>query len=138
MPVSAATEKKLREAVARLLAGEPQVTDGGLTKENLAREAQVSHTTLHRAEAILAEWDTHVTRPVLQTPGEVQRDETISDLRRRLREATTRSTELQGKLDALATVTANLYHENRELKEKLNRHGPGRVAALPATGPWTE
>lgn len=32
MPVSAATEKKLREAMARLLAGEPLHTDGALTR----------------------------------------------------------------------------------------------------------
>ncbi|MBT2530197.1 hypothetical protein J7E91_33810 [Streptomyces sp. ISL-99] len=48
---------------------------------------------------------------MLRTPGEVQRDETVAELRRRLREATSRATELQGRLDALATVTANLYYE---------------------------
>ncbi|MFE1251513.1 hypothetical protein [Streptomyces sp. NPDC058735] len=106
MPVSAATEKKLREAMARLLAGEPLHTDGALTKENLAREAKISHATVHRAEEILAEWDARVARPVLRTPGEVQRDETIADLRKRLREATARATKLQGKLDGLARVTA--------------------------------
>ncbi|MER5432293.1 hypothetical protein [Streptomyces sp. NPDC002588] len=72
--------------MARLLAGEPLHTDGAPTKENLAG------------------WDARVARPVLRTPGEVQRDQTIADLRMRLREATTRVTELQGKLDTLATV----------------------------------
>jgi predicted nucleic acid-binding Zn-ribbon protein len=75
---------------------------------------------------------------VLRTPGEVQRDETISELRKRLREATERATQLQGKLDALATVTANLYHENRGLKEKLTRQRTEKVAVLPASGPWRE
>src|SRR3954470_22256874 len=60
MPVSAATETKLREAMARLLAGEPLHTDGALTKENLAREAKVSHATVHRAEDVLAEWNARV------------------------------------------------------------------------------
>ncbi|MGW0771819.1 hypothetical protein [Streptomyces sp. NPDC002676] len=60
MPVSAKTATKLREAMTRLLAGEPLHTDGALTKENLAREAQVSHATVHRAETILAEWDAKV------------------------------------------------------------------------------
>ena len=41
----------------------PLHTDGALTKENLAREAQVSHATVHRAEDILAEWDAKVARP---------------------------------------------------------------------------
>ncbi|MDO0935213.1 hypothetical protein QQY66_27395 [Streptomyces sp. DG2A-72] len=130
MPVSAATETKLREAMARLLAGEPLHTDGALTKENLAREAKVSHATVHRAEEILAEWDAKVARPVLRTPGEVQRDETIADLRKQLREAKSQVTETQGKLDALATVTANLYAENFALKKKLGSRQ--RLAVVPA------
>lgn len=81
-------QKQLREAMVRLLVGQPQHTDGALTKENLAREAGVSHASVHRAESVLADWDAQVTRPVLRTPGEVQRDETISELRKRLREAT--------------------------------------------------
>ncbi|WP_063771587.1 MULTISPECIES: hypothetical protein [Streptacidiphilus] len=130
MPVSAATDTKLREAMARLLAGQPRNSDGALTKENLAREAGVSHATVHRAEQVLAEWNSHVTTPVLRTPGEVQRDETIAELKRRLREATARAGELQGKLDALATVTANLYHENRGLKAKLSKQATDQVAVL--------
>ncbi|MFF3400409.1 hypothetical protein ACFYW6_18010 [Streptomyces sp. NPDC002659] len=130
MPVSAQTTTKLREAMARLLAGEPLHTNGALTKENLAREAQVSHATVHRAEDILAEWDAKVARPVLRSPGEVERDETIAKLRRQLRESKAEVTELQGKFDAIAAVTANLYHENLALKRKLgnSRH----LATLPA------
>ncbi|MBM7052321.1 hypothetical protein [Streptomyces durocortorensis] len=130
MPVSAATATKIREAMARLLAGEPLHTNGALTKENLAREAQVSHATIHRAEDILAEWDAKVARPVLRSPGEVERDETIAKLRRQLRESKAEVTELQGKFDALAAVTANLYHENFALKRKLG--SSRRLASLPA------
>ncbi|MFM9458172.1 hypothetical protein [Streptomyces europaeiscabiei] len=132
MPVSAATAAKLREAMARLLAGEPLHTNGALTKENLAREAQVSHATVHRAEDILAEWDAQVARPVLRSPGEVERDETIAKLRKQLREARTQITEVQGKFDALAAVTANLYKENLSLKAKLDRKH--RLASLPVGG----
>lgn len=121
MPVSAATADKLREAMARLLAGEPLHSDGALTKENLAREARVSHATVHRAQDILAEWNVKVTHPVLRTPGEVRRDETIAELKAKLRKANERAGELQTKLDALATVTANLYRETIELKKKAAR-----------------
>lgn len=69
MPVSAKTATKLRAAMARLLADEPLHTDGALTKENLAREAQVSHATVHRADDILAEWNAKVARPALRTPA---------------------------------------------------------------------
>ncbi|MFJ8858712.1 hypothetical protein ACIRD8_09770 [Streptomyces sp. NPDC102451] len=121
MPVSAATADKLREAMARLLAGEPLHSNGALTKENLAREARVSHATVHRAQDILAEWDAKVAHPVLRTPGEIRRDETIAELKTKLRKANKRAGELQDKLDALATVTANLYRETIELKKKAAR-----------------
>ncbi|WP_283137789.1 hypothetical protein [Rhizohabitans arisaemae] len=133
--MSAATEQKLREAMARLSAGEPLHTDGALTKENLACEVKVSHATVHRVEEILAEWDAKVARPMLRTPGEVQRDETIADLRNRLRDAAARATELRGRLDALATMIANQYYENLELRKKASAQRQGRVSALPASTP---
>ncbi|GHB60646.1 hypothetical protein GCM10010306_062800 [Streptomyces umbrinus] len=93
------------------------------------REAQVSHATVHRAENVLAEWDAQVARPVLRSPGEVARDETIAELRRKLRASKSEITELNGKLDALATVTVNLYSENQALKKRI---GDRRLTALPS------
>ncbi|MFD4611356.1 hypothetical protein ACFWOT_25370 [Streptomyces sp. NPDC058440] len=131
MPVSPATEAKLRDAMARLLDGRPERTDGALTKENLAREAGVSHATVHRAETVLAAWDAQVGRPVLRTPGEVRRDEEITELRRQLRESKQYATLVQHKLDALVTVTANLYHENQALKKERARRAQQRLTVLP-------
>ncbi|MGW2746553.1 hypothetical protein [Streptomyces sp. NPDC001450] len=65
------------------------------------------------------------TRP--PHPREVARDETIAALRKQLREARAEITQLNGKLDALATVTANLCHENQALKKHDSRR---RLAAL--------
>lgn len=93
------------------------------------REAQVSHATVHRADDILAEWNAEVARPVLRTPGEVARDETIAVLRKQLRQDRAAITQLTGKPDALATVTANLYHENQALKK---RDSDRRLAPLPS------
>jgi hypothetical protein len=133
MPVSPASAAKLREAMARLLAGDPLHTDGALTKENLAREARVSHATVHRADDIVAEWEARVARQVRRSVGEVSRDEAIEKLRAALQESKAQVTELNGKLDALASVTANLYYENLQLKEKL---AAGRtLAALPGGRP---
>ncbi|MGW1281345.1 hypothetical protein ACWD4V_30900 [Streptomyces tsukubensis] len=67
-------------------------------------------------------------RPSRRTPGEVTRDETIAELRKQLREARAKITQLNGRLDALATVTANLYHENQALKK---RDSDPRLAPLP-------
>lgn len=54
-PVSAETERRLRDALARLLIGEAILTDGRLTVANLAREAGVGRATANRASAVLAE-----------------------------------------------------------------------------------
>lgn len=83
-------------------------TDGVLIKENLAREAGVSHATVHRATTVLAEWNTHVPHPVRGTPTERTRDDTIAALHTQLAQARRQARELQGQLDALATVTAHL------------------------------
>ncbi|MFE3865629.1 hypothetical protein ACFXPT_35155 [Streptomyces goshikiensis] len=85
------------------------------------REAQVSHATVHRAQEILAEWDIQVAQPALRTPGEVRPAETVTELKAKLREANTRVGELQAKLDALTTMTANPYRETIELKKKAAR-----------------
>lgn len=124
MPVSPATETKLRAAMERLLNGTPQRTDGALTKENLAREATVSHATVHRAETILSEWNSRVDQPAARTAPAVPGDEAITALRAALRDASQEITTLNGRLDALATVTANLYRENQALRAALGPPHP--------------
>jgi uncharacterized coiled-coil protein SlyX len=116
MAVSPASEAKLRAAMTRLLAGHPQHTDGALTKEHLAREAGVSHATVHRATDVLGEWNSQAPHPIRRTPGERARDDTITTLRAQLTQARDQARELQGQLDALATVAANLYAENLALR----------------------
>lgn len=133
MAVSSASEAKLRDAMTRLLAGQPQHTDGALTKENLAREADVSHATVHRATGILAEWNTHVPHPIRRTPDERARDDTVTTLRAQLTQARDQARELQGQLDALATVTANLYAENLALRRRLHGRTPAAASATPRT-----
>jgi uncharacterized membrane protein len=81
---------------------------------------------------VLAEWDAKVARPVLRSAAEVRRDETIAALSARLRDATQQITQLQGKLDALASVTANLYHENQQMRRQLGARHASAVSALPA------
>jgi enamine deaminase RidA (YjgF/YER057c/UK114 family) len=133
MPVSPATETKLRAAMQRLLNGTPQCTDGALTKENLAREAAVSHATVHRAQTILAEWNNHVGQVPAQQTTTIPGDDPVAQLRAALRNANQKITTLNGKLDALATVTANLYRENQALRAA---HGHRtQLAPLPSKEP---
>lgn len=129
MPVSPATETKLRAAMQRLLNGTPQRTDGALTKENLAREAAVSHATVHRAETILSEWNARVEQPLARQATNVPAEDLVTALRAALRDANQKITTLNGRLDALATVTANLYRENQALRAALDHRT--RIAPLP-------
>jgi len=129
MPVSAATETKLRAAMQRLLNGTSQHTDGALTKENLAREAAVSHATVHRAETILQEWNSRAGQPPAPATPDVPGDDIITGLRAALRDANQKITTLNGRLDALATVTANLYRENQTLRAALDHRT--QLAPLP-------
>ncbi len=54
--LGAKSEAALRAAMARLLDGRPEHTDGALTVSNLAREAGVSRATANRAADLLAEF----------------------------------------------------------------------------------
>jgi chromosome segregation ATPase len=126
--VSAETVKALRAAMERLLAGRPARTDGRLVKENLYREAGVSRATMNRAHRILAEWDRRTAATDARTPGEARRDDELRELRVEVRTLKRERTQLQGRLDASATVIAALHHDNAALREELN--GPGAVVTL--------
>ncbi|MDF9813209.1 hypothetical protein [Streptomyces sp. SPB162] len=132
MSTSAGAEKALREAMARLIAGKPQATDGKLTKENLYREAGVSRATMNRAAEVMAEWDAYVEEHGRRTRGESKRDAEIAELTARLRKKTAQCTEAQRKLDAAATVIAALHHDNEALREHIASRGAGggNVVAL--------
>lgn len=116
--VSPASEKKLREAMERLLSGTQQRTDGRLIKENLYKEAGVSRATMNRAVSLLAEWETKSARTQprdriieqLNTAGREHKG-TIKTLRQRIRE-------LEDQLTAAATTIGELHVENQILRGK--------------------
>jgi chromosome segregation ATPase len=121
--VSPRTEKALREAMQRLLDGNPRSTDGRLTKANLGREADVSHATLFRAKTILTEWDAAVTALGKRTHQQASHANETNALRASLTKKTDECADLRRRLDAAATVIATLHHENTALRAQLNRHG---------------
>ena len=110
------SERRLRDAMERLLSGTAIRTDGRLIKENLYREAGVSRATMNRAVEILAEWSRRVgtTQP---------RDKEVERLRGLL--ATHRSDiralrsqiqELEAQLTIATTSVAELHVENQRLR----------------------
>lgn len=117
------SERKLRAAMERLLAGTAERTDGRLIKANLYREAGVSRATMNRATTVLEEWSRRVD-------GAQPRDREIETLRRTLTEqrAETRRLrervqELETQLTIAATATAELHVENQLLRGEDRTRG---------------
>lgn len=133
--VSPKTAAALQAAMTRLFEGRPQRTDGRLTKENLYREAQVSRATMNRAHAILAEWDAHLATHGKTTLGEAKRDAAIVDLKKRLTKKTQECTLLENKLKAAHTAIAALYHDNRALRQQLDKDTATTVTPIRRRGP---
>lgn len=111
-----ASERRLSEAMDRLLAGTAERTDGRLIKENLYREAGVSRATMNRAKSVLDEWTRRVD-------GTQPRDREIESLNHSLSERATqikdlraRVRELQDQLTIAATAIAELHAENQLLR----------------------
>lgn len=117
------SERMLRAAMERLLAGTAERTDGRILKENLYREAGVSRATMNRATTVLEDWSRRVD-------GTQPRDQEIEALRRSLTEqrAETRRLrrriqELEAQLTIAATATAELHVENQLLRDDDRTRG---------------
>jgi chromosome segregation ATPase len=114
--ITPATERKLRDAMERLLTGTAVRTDGRIIKENLYREAGVSRATMNRAKAVMDEWSRRVD-------GTQPRDHEIESLKQSLAERSTqlkeiraRVHELEDQLTIATTAIAELHAENQLLR----------------------
>ncbi|MFV8246851.1 hypothetical protein [Mycolicibacterium peregrinum] len=108
--VSPVTEKKLRDAMQRLLAGQSKRTDGRLTKANLHLEAGVSRATMNRADAIIAEWNTAVSTQAAPRDAQIiELTETVSKLKKTIATLRQHNTDLELKNQAAVTVVAELH-----------------------------
>lgn len=114
--IAAATERKLRDAMERLLTGAAIRTDGRLIKENLYREAGVSRATMNRATAVMDEWARRVD-------GSQPRDREVESLKQSLAERAVqikdlrlRIRDLEDQLTIAATAVSELHIENQLLR----------------------
>lgn len=108
--VSPATEKKLRDAMERLLAGQSLRTDGRLTKTNLHIEAGVSRATMNRASAVLADWNSEVNTQVAPRDSQiVELQQTVTKLKQTITTLRKTNTDLERKNQAAVTVIAELH-----------------------------
>ncbi|RSN61513.1 hypothetical protein DMH01_14710 [Amycolatopsis sp. WAC 04182] len=107
----------------RLLAEQPQRTDGRLTKTNLWKEAGVSRATMNRATAVMAEWDSRVTAAGSLSAREARVTHELKETRRQLAAQIRKCTDLTRQLDAAATAIAALHHDNTLLRQQHARNG---------------
>jgi len=116
--VTAETEKKLRDAMQRLIAGKAKRTDGRLIKTNLHIEAGVSRATMNRATTVIAEWDAAVgTDCAPRDPRLVGLEAEVSTLKESLVKIREENTALKRNNQAAVTVIAELSAQLRSDQE---------------------
>lgn len=122
------TEKKLREAMQRLLAGTARRTDGRLIKNNLHIEAGVSRATMNRATEVIAEWNAAVgteSRP--RDARLVRLEDSVSKLKNSVAKLREENAALKRKNQAAVTVIAELH---AQLRSSLGEEPTGTVTPL--------
>jgi DNA-binding MurR/RpiR family transcriptional regulator len=133
MSVTPAVQAALIQAMDRLLAGEPQRSDGSLTVASLAREAGISRATAHRATEALEAFRQRVDERTSGPDVPATLREHIRKLQGELREARRARheeiTDLLRSVDTLAQHVQVLTLDNERLRAELAQQGT--VTAFP-------
>jgi hypothetical protein len=131
-PVSAHSEALLQEAMARLVAGRPRVTDGRLTVANLAREAGVGRSTANRAVDVLAAF--HESAARVPRPHGPEADAAASWSRHAAEIAALKATvnQLAQQVQRLALLRAEQQRTIETLRAALVEATAGRVVPFAA------
>ncbi len=135
------TEHSLDQALTRLLAGQPTLTDGTITVANLCLEAGVGRDSFYRCPAIrqkftAAKANAEARRPeVVELRGEVRALEQGQEELRRKHAAEVRDLETTirayaNQIQALALRNDELTGENTRLRRRLEQRSPN-VTELP-------
>jgi len=126
--VSPETEKKLRDAMQRLLAGQSKRTDGRLTKANLHTEAGVSRATMNRADAVIADWNAAVGTQAAPRDSKIAKlQEAVAKHKKSIAALRQRNTELERRNRAAVTVIAEL---NAQLQASRGETPSGTVTPI--------
>ncbi|WP_030019300.1 helix-turn-helix domain-containing protein [Streptomyces monomycini] len=133
MSVTPAVHAALIHAMDRLLAGEPQHSDGSLTVASLAREAGISRATAYRATEALEAFRQRVDERTSGPDVPATLRERIRELQGELREARRARheeiTDLRRSVDTLAQHVQVLTLDNERLRAEFAQQGT--VTAFP-------
>jgi hypothetical protein len=126
------SDRVLRAAMHRILAGTPIRSNGSFTVTALAAEAGVSRRTAARATTVLRDFRDAIehrqTPPVPPASDDTPSREAIAVLRIKLRAGNAQIRRLRSDLAALACRVALLSEENAQLRTVLGR---GKLVSLP-------
>lgn len=135
--ITPATERKLRDAMERLLTGAAVRTDGRIIKENLYREAGVSRATMNRATTLMYEWSQRVDATQPRDREIEALKQSLAERSAQLKEIRARVHELEDQLTIATTAIAELHVENQLLRGEdptrnvtPMRRSPGGTGAL--------
>ncbi|WP_336627471.1 MULTISPECIES: hypothetical protein [unclassified Microbacterium] len=132
--ITPATERKLRDAMERLLTGAAVLTDGRIIKENLYREAGVSRATMNRATALMDEWSQRVDATQPRDREIEALKQSLAERSAQLKEIRARVHELEGQLTIATTVIAELHAENQLLRGEDPTRNVTPMRRSPGTG----
>lgn len=119
--------RAIRDAMDRLVAGEPLYSDGKLTIKSLAEEAQIKRWLLtHRHTDLQTEFRARIANTDAPAALVALRDER-DDAQRRIDELTADVTALQETVHQLERIIQMLALENDQLREGQR---PGRVVPI--------
>lgn len=131
------TERRLNDALTRLLAGQPTTTDGTLNVTNLCLEAGLGRDSFYRSSNTFRQRFTEAkANRESQEPELVSLRKKVRVLRRTTedshRDAAKRTREMEdtirvyaNHIQALTLRNQHLKQENRRLQEQLMRSDPG-------------
>jgi hypothetical protein len=126
------SERVLRAAMHRILAGTPIRSNGSFTVTALAAEAGLSRRTAARATTVLRDFrdatEHRPTPPVSAAGDETPSRETIAVMRTKLRAGNAEIRRLRSDLATLACRVALLSEENTRLRTAL---GTGKLVSFP-------
>jgi hypothetical protein len=128
--VGAATEARLRDAMERLLNGTAVNSDGRLTKSNLAKEAGVSRATMHRANALLVEWDELATTRAPRSKEFRRIEEQLAEEKAKTRRLRDTVRQLEGQLSSAVTVMLEMQATISEQSTSSTVSSIGRKESL--------
>ncbi|MFB0627600.1 hypothetical protein [Streptomyces sp. AB3(2024)] len=135
MSVTSEVRTALIEAMDRLLAVDPQHSDGSLTVASLAREAGISRATAYRANDVVELFRQRVGERSSGPDVPATLRERIQELQGQLREARRARheeiTDLRQSVDTLAQQVQALTLDNERLRAGLARQGA--LSVLPPT-----